>query len=134
MSDDYKLDNINNELDLYLAATARRRNFICKPLILKAEFKNIPAVSDADKRVYEIDMTQLISFREHFNDKQCKTTFYLDKWVRLHDWEFNLKFEGKVCKSIELNCQHVALIANKSNKHEIKDCNFILSVANDKAI
>ena len=58
----------------------------------------------------------------------------LDKYVRLHDWEFNLKFDGKVCKSIELNCQHVALIASKTNKHEIKDCNFSLTVSNEKAI
>lgn len=71
MSDDYKLDNIEQELALYLQSAARRRNFICKPLVLKAEFKNIPAVSDSNKRVYEIDMTQLISFRDYFNDKNC---------------------------------------------------------------
>ena len=58
----------------------------------------------------------------------------LDKYVRLHDWEFNLKFEGKVCKAIELNCQHVALIASKTNKHEIKDCNCTLTICNEKAI
>lgn len=72
MSEDYKLDNIAQELDLFLAASARKRNFICKPIVLKAEFKNIPAVSDDNKRVFEIDMTQLISFRDYFNDKQCK--------------------------------------------------------------
>ena len=54
----------------------------------------------------------------------------LDKYVRLHDWEFCLKFEGKVCKAIELNCQYVALIANKNLKKEIKDCNFSITVAN----
>ena len=79
-------------------------------------------------------MTQLISFRDYFNDKQCTHLLNSDKYVRLHDWEFNLKFEGKVCKGIELNCQHVALIASKTNKHEIKDCNFSLTIANDKAI
>ena len=75
MSDDYKLDKLSQELDLYLSATARRRSFINKPLVLRAEFKNIPAVSDAEKRVFEIDMTQLISFRDYFNDKQC-TSFH----------------------------------------------------------
>lgn len=49
--------------------------------------------------------------------------------MRLHDWEFHLKFEGKVCKSIELNCQYVALIANKTTKKEIKDCNFSIPIA-----
>jgi hypothetical protein len=43
-------------------------------------------------------------------------SYNLDKYVRLHDWEFNLKFDGKVSKSIELNCQYVALIANKTTK------------------
>lgn len=71
MSDEYKLDNISQELDLFLAASARRRAFICKPLVLRAEFKNIPGVTDADRRAYDIDMTQLISFRDYFNDKQC---------------------------------------------------------------
>lgn len=58
----------------------------------------------------------------------------VDKWVRLHDWEFNLKFEGKVCKGIELNCQHIALIASKANKHEIKDCNFTLRIAKEDEV
>ncbi len=57
-----------------------------------------------------------------------------DKFVRLHEWEFCLKFEGKVCRSIELNCQYVALIANKSSKKEIKDCNFSITVANPEDI
>ena len=62
------------------------------------------------------------------------TILHIDKWVRLHEWEFNLKFEGKVCKGAELNCQHVALVASKTNKHEIKDCNFTLTIANEEAI
>lgn len=57
-----------------------------------------------------------------------------DKFVRLHEWEFSLKFEGKKCKGIELNCQHVALIASKTNKKEIKDCNFSFTVANEEAV
>ena len=65
MAEEYKVDDVLAELDLYLAATARRNAFIAKPLILKAEFKTLPAVSD------EIDMSQLISFRDHFSDKQC---------------------------------------------------------------
>lgn len=75
MTDEYKVDFISQELGLFLAAAARKRSFICKPLVLRAEFKNIPAVSDAEKRVYEIDMTQLISFRDYFNDKQCNPHF-----------------------------------------------------------
>jgi hypothetical protein len=71
MAEEYKVDDVLAELDLYLAATARRNAFIAKPLILKAEFKTLPAVSDARKKVYEIDMSQLISFRDHFSDKQC---------------------------------------------------------------
>ena len=75
MTEEYKLDNLSQELDLYLSAVSRKRNFINKPLVLKAEFKNIPAVSDADKRVFEIDMAQLISFRDYFNDKQCRCLY-----------------------------------------------------------
>ena len=71
MSEDYKLDSINQELGIYLAAAARKSTYISKPLVLKAEFKNIPAVSDADGRVYEVDMTGLSSFREEFANKSC---------------------------------------------------------------
>lgn len=52
MSEDYKLDSVTQELGIYLAAAARKHPYIPKPLVLKAEFKNIPAVSDADGRVY----------------------------------------------------------------------------------
>lgn len=62
---------MRHELGLFLAANARKNPFVSKPLVLKAEFKTLPAVSDADKNVYEIDMSQLISFRDHFNDKSC---------------------------------------------------------------
>lgn len=71
MSEEYKVDSVNGELNIYLAAAARKSAFISKPLVLRAEFKNIAAVSDGDRRVYEIDMTQLVSFRDHFHDKQC---------------------------------------------------------------
>lgn len=74
MAEDYKIDDLTAELHLYLSASARRNAFIAKPLILKAEFKSIPSVSDAKKNLYEIDMSQLISFREHFSDKQCKNS------------------------------------------------------------
>jgi len=59
---------------LYLASSARKNAFIVKPIILRAEFKTLPAVSDARKKVFNIDMSQLISFREHFTDKQCILT------------------------------------------------------------
>lgn len=72
MTEDYKIDDLSNELSLFLAATARKNAFIPKPLVLRAEFKTLPAVSDLQKKVYEIDMSQLISFRDHFSDKQCK--------------------------------------------------------------
>ena len=39
---------------------------------------------------------------------------FLDKNIRLYDWEFNLKFNGKRCTSIELESQHIALIASKN--------------------
>ena len=63
MAEDLQVDDILNDLDLYLAATARRNPYISKPLVLRAEFKTLPAVSDAQKNLYEIDMSQLISFR-----------------------------------------------------------------------
>jgi hypothetical protein len=36
MADEYKVDDLSHELDLYLAAAARRNTFIPKPLVLKA--------------------------------------------------------------------------------------------------
>lgn len=72
MLEDYKLDSISKELNIFLAASARKNAFIPKPLVLKAQFKNIPAVSDHENRVYEINMNELTSFRDLFTDKQCK--------------------------------------------------------------
>ncbi len=43
-------------------------------------------------------------------------SFNLDKYVRLHEWEFNIKYEGKKCRSIELNSSHIAIIVNKTLK------------------
>ena len=48
MAEDYKLNDLAQEFDSYLAAAARRRPYAYKPLVLKPEFKNIPGVSDAD--------------------------------------------------------------------------------------
>lgn len=75
MAEEYKVDDIQSELNLYLKATARRNAFIAKPIYFRTEFKTLPAVSDARKKVFEIDMSQLISFREHFSDKTCNHTF-----------------------------------------------------------
>lgn len=36
MAEDYKIDDLSTELNLYLAASARRHAFIAKPLVLKA--------------------------------------------------------------------------------------------------
>lgn len=52
MTEEYKVDDLTAELNLYLSATARKNAFISKPLILKAEFKSIPGVSDAKKNLY----------------------------------------------------------------------------------
>lgn len=54
--------------------------------------------------------------------------------MRLHEWEFHLKFKSKTCVSIELNAQHIALITSKTNKREIKDCNFSLGIANEEGV
>lgn len=74
MTEDYKIGSIKHELQLYLNAQARKSAFLSTPLTLKAEFKNIPYVSDSSKKLYSIDMTHLISFRDTFNDKSCKFT------------------------------------------------------------
>ena len=79
-------------------------------------------------------MTNLVSFRDYFNDKSCKSDYITDKYIRLQNWEFNLKFKNKTCTSIELNCQHIALIASKNVKKEIKDCLFSFEFADESAI
>ena len=58
----------------------------------------------------------------------------LDKYIRLYDWEFNLNFKGKRCVSIELDSRHIALIAAKNSIKEIKDCTFLLEIANEAVI
>ena len=76
-------------------------------------------------------MAHLVSFRDYFNDKSCTHILYEDKYIRLYDWEFNLKFDGKRCISIELESQHIALIASKNSIKEIKDCTFNLEIAGE---
>jgi hypothetical protein len=71
MGEEYKLDDLREELGLYLHAQARKGAFPQKPLVLKAEFKSTPHVSDSSHKMFSIDMTHLISFREYFNDKTC---------------------------------------------------------------
>lgn len=36
MSEEYKVDSIAKELDIYLAASARKNAYISKPLVLRA--------------------------------------------------------------------------------------------------
>lgn len=36
MTEEYKIDDLHGELDLFLSASARRSAFLSKPLILKA--------------------------------------------------------------------------------------------------
>jgi hypothetical protein len=71
MAEEYKVDNLREELGLYLHSQSRRGAFPQKSLVLKAEFKNIPHVSDTSNKMFAIDMTHLISFRDYFNDKSC---------------------------------------------------------------
>ena len=47
----------------------------------------------------------------------------------MHNWEFEIDFEGKTCKKIALIAENVVFIGNKSQKREISGCHFKIHIA-----
>ena len=54
--------------------------------------------------------------------------------MRLQNWRFDLVWEGKKCVAVHLSCQNVTLFSNKTEKKEIRDCNFQAIIAEGKEV
>ncbi len=53
--------------------------------------------------------------------------------MRLNNWEFEIKFNGKKCAKIDLICESITFLATKTAKREITGCHFKAPIISNSA-
>lgn len=86
MTEDYSLDSMTNELQLFLKSKARNLPYPGRSLVFKLDNRNNLKIVDSDKKSFEVEEFFLESFREVFSDKNCNQILILDKYVKISGW------------------------------------------------
>ena len=69
---DAEISSLIDEMEQFFRSQARNEPTRYPPLTLRTEYKNSLKLTDADKKVFEVDETTLSSFRDVYTDKACK--------------------------------------------------------------
>lgn len=93
MADHDEVDSIDQQMENFLRAVARKTPTPSAPISLRIDYKNHLKVTDKNKRSFTVDESVLSPFRDTYTDKNCTLLF---TQTRQCDWPIgNLKSTSK---------------------------------------